>query len=145
MRRALLLIPLVVVACSKAQQSQENTGSMGAMALTDADVAGTWTGTSMPIGSDSVITHWTQVCANGACTGTSQEMADTIRSTYTLSGDSAVGKSAPFADPNMGGANVIDMWVARPTGGNVVGTGAFVLADNPDSVLARYHFEGSRM
>ena len=144
MRRALLLIPLVV-ACSKAEQNQANAGTTGTMALTEADIAGTWTGTSMPMGSDSIIAHWTQVCANGACTGTSQEMADTIRSTYTLSGDSAAGKSEPFADPSMGGANVIDAWVARPSNGKVVGTGEFVLAEKPDSVLMRYRFEGSRM
>jgi hypothetical protein len=144
MRRALLLIPLVV-ACSKSQQTQNNAATTGTMALTEADIAGTWTGTSMPVGSDSVIAHWTEVCANGACSGTSQEMADTIRSTYTLSGDSAVGKSAPFADLALGGANVIDTWVVRLSDGKVVGTGAFVLAEKPDSVLARYRFEGSRM
>jgi hypothetical protein len=143
MRRALLLIPLVV-ACSRAEKTQDNAAA-GAMAMTEADVAGTWMGTSMPMGSDSVIAHWTQVCANGACTGTSQEMADTIRSTYTLSGDSAVGKSAPFADPSLGGANVIDTWVVRLSNGKAVGTGAFALADNPDSVVMQYRFEGSRM
>jgi hypothetical protein len=143
-RRVLLLIPLVL-ACSRSQQTQTNVAAAGTMALTDADVAGTWMGTSMLVGSDSVIAHWTQVCANGACTGTSKEMPDTIRSTYTLSGDSTVGKSVPFADPALSGANVIDTWVARLNDGKVVGTGAFVLAAKPDSVLMRYRFEGGRM
>jgi hypothetical protein len=40
---------------------------------------------------------------------------------------------------------VIDTWVVRLSDGKVVGTGAFVLAAKPDSVLMRYRFEGGRM
>jgi hypothetical protein len=144
MRRALILIPLVV-ACSRSQQTQGNAAAAGPMALTEADIAGTWTGTSMPEGSDSVVVRWTQVCANGACTGTIEGTADTIRSTYTLSGDSAVGKSAPYASADAGGAKAVDSWTVRLRDGKAVGTGALTLADKPDSVLMRYHFEGSRM
>ncbi len=144
MRRALLLIPLVV-ACSRSQQTQGNAAAAGPMALTEADIAGTWMGTSMAEGSDSVVARWTEVCANGACTGTTEGSPDTSRSTYTLSGDSAVGRSTPFASTAAGGARVIDTWTVRLRDGKVVGTGALMLADKPDSVLMRYHFEGSRM
>jgi hypothetical protein len=144
MRRALLLIPLVV-ACSRAEKTQDNAAAGGAMALTEADIAGTWMGTSMPEGSDSVVARWTEVCANGACTGTVEGAADTARSTYTLSGDSCVGRSAPYASSAAGGATVIDSWTVRLSDGKAVGTGALVVADKPDSVLMRYRFEGSRM
>jgi hypothetical protein len=143
MRRALLLIPLVV-ACSRAEKTQDNAAA-GAMALTEADIAGTWMGTSMPEGSDSVVARWTEVCANGACTGTVEGAADTARSTYTLSGDSCVGRSAPYASSAARGATVIDSWVVRLRDGKAVGTGAITLADKPDSVVMRYRFEGSRM
>jgi hypothetical protein len=143
MRRALLLIPLVV-ACSRAEKTQDNAAG-GAMALTEADIAGTWMGTSMPEGSDSVVAHWTEVCANGACAGTADGRADTVHSTYTLSGDSAVGRSTPYAEPGAGGAMVIDSWVVRLQDGKAVGTGTLTLADKPDSVVMRYRFEGSRM
>jgi len=144
MRRVLILIPLVV-ACSRSPQTQGGAAAAGAMALTEADLAGTWTGTSMPEGSDSVVARWTQVCANGACTETLEGTPDTARSTYTLSGDSCMGRSAPYVSAAAGGATVISAWVVRLRDGKAVGTGALTLADKPDSVLMRYHFEGSRV
>lgn len=144
MRRALILIPLVV-ACSRSPQTQGGAAAAGPMALTEADVAGTWTGTSMPAGSDSVVARWTQVCANGACTGMIEGTADTLRAMYTLSGDSCMGRTAPFVSTAAGGAKAINSWTLHLRDGKVVGTGALVLADKPDSVLMRYHFEGSRV
>jgi hypothetical protein len=38
----------------------------------------------------------------------------------------------------------MDNWIARVTGATVSGRGWSVLADKPDSVLARYTFEGAR-
>jgi hypothetical protein len=144
MRRALLLIPLVV-ACSRSPQTQGNAAAAGPTAMTEADVAGTWMGTSMPAGSDSVVARWTQVCANGACTGTIEGTTDTLRSTYTLSGDSCMGRSAPYVNTAVGGVKAIDSWTVHLRDGKAVGTGTIVLADKPDSVLMQYHFEGSRM
>jgi hypothetical protein len=40
---------------------------------------------------------------------------------------------------------VIDTWVARIQGDNVTGTGVMKLASNPDSVVSRYRFAGSRV
>jgi hypothetical protein len=143
MRRMLLLVPLLF-ACSRSDQAQNNAAA-GTMALTEAEIAGTWMGTSMPEGSDSVVARWTQVCANGACTGTIEGTTDTLRSTYTLSGDSSVGRSAPYVSTAVGGVRAIDSWTVHLRDGKAVGTGMIVLADKPDSVLMRYHFEGSRM
>ncbi|MBA3342870.1 MAG: hypothetical protein H0T48_13680 [Gemmatimonadaceae bacterium] len=116
-----------------------------AAALTEADVAGTWTGTSTPIGSDSVIAKWTQVCGAGSCRGTSEGSNVTIQSSYTLAGDSSVGVSQPYSEPSVKGGQVIDTWVGRLNGDNVSGTGAMTLASKPDSVVMRYRFAGSRV
>lgn len=143
MRRLLLLLPLVV-ACARAENAQTDTAAAESMALTDADVAGTWMGAAMPMGSDSVVSQWTQVCGNGACTGMIEGGMDTIRSTYTISGDSVMGTAAPYASAIFAGARVTDSWVVHPHGDSVMGTGVVRLADMPDSVVLRYHFAGAR-
>jgi len=143
MRRGWILLPLLV-ACSKSESAQGNVPAAPA-ALADADIAGTWTGVAMPEGSDSVVARWTQRCGAGSCAGTSEGMTDTIPSTYTLSGDSAVGQSQAYTDPLVPGARVVDSWVLRLSNGKVIGTGAMRLADKPDSTVFRYHFEGSRV
>jgi hypothetical protein len=116
-----------------------------APALTDADVSGTWTGTVMPEGSDSAVVHWTQTCAAGSCSLTTQESKDTVMSTYTIDADSVIGTSSQFSDPQFASAPIIDKWVSRLASGRVTGTGMMVLASQPDSVVFRYRFEGTRM
>lgn len=149
-----MLIPVAaaLVSCAKTETPPADTAiSDAAMApamgpaLTEADVAGRWTGTTMPIGSDSVVAKWTQVCAAGSCTGTAEGSPLTTKSTYTMAGDSSVGVSQPYADPSVKGARVIDTWVVRVNGDNVTGTGEMKLASNPDSVVMRYRFAGSRV
>jgi hypothetical protein len=97
------------------------------------------------MGSDSVMSKWTQVCGAGKCKGTQEGSKVTINSTYTLAGDSAVGKSEPFSDPAMAkGAKMIDTWVVHFSGTNATGTGAMKLAAKPDSTVMAYHFTGSK-
>lgn len=144
MRRAIVLVPLLV-ACAGNETAQSDSAAMAPAALTEAQIAGTWTGVATVAGTDSVIAHWTQVCGNGTCRGTSQEAPnDTIPSTYTLMADSSVGQTSPYADPTMPGVQIVDQWTARVSGDSVIGTGRFVLASNPDSVLVRYTFRGTR-
>lgn len=152
MRRLLILIPVVVaVACAKTETPPADTAAAMAPeapamapALTETDVAGTWKGTSMPAGSDSVVARWTQVCAAGSCKGTTEGSKVTVQSTYTLAGDSAVGVTTPYSDPAFKGATIIDTWVVRINGDSATGTGAMKLASKPDSVVMSYHFAGSR-
>jgi hypothetical protein len=161
MRRVLKFIPVVavVLACAKtetpaADSAKSDTAMAPAMApaaapavapaLTEADVAGTWKGTNMPMGSDSVVAKWTQVCAAGSCKGTVEGSKVTMHAAYTMSGDSAVGVSQPFASPAAKGAKVIDTWVVRVHGDTATGTGAMKLASKPDSVVMAYHFAGTR-
>jgi len=144
MRYTLLLLPLLV-ACAKSETPQNQTAAApGPMGLTDADFAGTWVGTSMPEGSDSVVARFTEICGNGTCKGVLEGMPDTIVSTYTLSGDSAMGSAGPYDNPVVG-TSVLESWTVHLRDGKVVGTGMVRLATNPDSVLLRYHLEGSRM
>jgi hypothetical protein len=154
MRRVLMIVPVVVAvaACAKTETPAADTAAAmapavapaAAPAMTEADVVGTWKGTNMPMGSDSVVAKWTQVCAAGSCKGTVEGSKVTIQAAYTLSGDSAVGVSQPFASPAAKGAKVIDNWVVRVKGDSATGTGAMKLASKPDSVVMRYHFAGSR-
>jgi hypothetical protein len=148
MRSALLLLPLLVLGCAKSETPKTDTSAMApapAATLAESDIAGTWTGTAKAAGTDSVISHWTQICGGGTCRGTSQEdMKDTIPSTYTIMGDSAVGQTQPYKDPGMKGAEVVDHWTVHIASGNVTGTGHFTLASKPDSVLARYTFTGAK-
>jgi hypothetical protein len=155
MRRALILVSIaaVAVACAKKEEAPAaDTGAAmapapapaAAPALTDADVSGTWKGTSTPMGSDSVISKWTQVCGAGTCKGTIEGGKVVYIATYTLVADSMIGVSKPFADPGLKGAKVIDNWVAHFSGANTTGTGAEKLASKPDSVVMAYKFTGSK-
>jgi hypothetical protein len=152
MRRLLMVIPVVVLAaCAKKEAPPADTAAAmappmapaPAAAVTEADVAGTWKGTSSPMGSDSVISKWTQVCAAGTCKGTTEGSKMTILSKYTLAGDSAVGTSEPYTPPKS--PKVIDTWIVHFSGDNATGTGAMKLASKPDSVVMAYHFTGSRV
>jgi hypothetical protein len=149
-----LLVVVTVVACSKREEAKPDSAAAAAAApppapaapaaITEADVAGTWTGTAMMTPGDSVFAHWTQVCASGTCNGTSQEQPkDTVKSTYTLEADSSVGVGQPVAMKGIKG-KVIDHWVARPKGTAITGTGWMTLASKPDSVVLRYRFEGTK-
>jgi len=152
MRRVVILISVaaVALACAKTETPPADTAAAMAPApaavvvLTDADVGGTWTGTSTPMESDSVISRWTQVCGAGTCKGTIEGAKDVYVATYTISGDSTIGVSQPFSDPTVKGAKVIDTWVAHFSGTNVMGTGAETLASKPDSVVMRYRWSGTR-
>ena len=146
MRRYWLVLPFVI-ACGGAETPPADSAAMAAApaALTEADVAGTWSGTAMPEGSDSVIANWTNICSAGTCRfTTTQSPKDTVPHTYILEADSMRGTSAPYPDPSAGGAMVIDTWVGRVVGNQVTGTGMAKLADKPDSVVMRYRFTGTR-
>lgn len=147
MRRHYLLaaVPLIL-ACAKGETPPPaDSMAMAPAALTEADVAGTWTGTAMIEGTDSVFAHWTQVCGAGTCRFTSTEAPkDTIAQTYVLEADSVRATSAAYTSPAVKGAMVMDSWVARVSGGQVTGTGMLKLADKPDSVVMRYRFTGTK-
>lgn len=144
MRRYLLVLPFLI-ACGGSETPPADSAAAAPAALSDADVSGTWTGTLMAEGSDSVLANWTNICAAGTCKLTASNAPnDTVTSTYTIQADSIVGTSAPYADATMGGTMVTDHWTARVTGNQVTGTGHMNLAATPDSVVMRYRFIGTK-
>ena len=145
MRRSLLVVPFII-ACGTAETPPADTAAMAAApaALTEADVAGTWSGNLMAEGSDSVVATWTDTCAGGTCRlVASNAPNDTVTFTYTLSGDSLMYSAGPSKDP-MSGAMVTASGVARIAGNQISGSGVMKLAERPDSVVMRYRFTGSK-
>ena len=146
MRRIMLLIP-ILFACGRSETPAADTATVAAapavVALTEADLAGTWSGTSTYEAPDTGSVKWTQVCAAGTCKGMIEGIKDTVMSTYVISGDSTIGTGATTIDP-VTKKKITDHWVVHLRDGKVVGTGENRLADKPDSVVHRYRFEGSR-
>lgn len=146
MRRYLLVLPLVF-ACAKGEEMPADSAAMAAApaALTEADVAGTWTGTGINEAPDTGSVTFSITCGGGTCRQTTSAAPnDTLPSTYTIAADSSHGVSTPYPDPQRGGAMVVDHWVARVSGNQVTGYGWLVLADKPDSALVRYRFTGTK-
>jgi len=147
MRHRLLLAVPFIFACAKGETPPADSAAMAAApaALTEADVSGTWSGTLMPEGSDSVLGNWTVNIGGGTFRLTTKENpADTVTGTYVLDADSSRYSAGPHADKSMGGAIVTDAGTTRFSGNQIMGTGAVRLAAKPDSVLLRYHFTGTK-
>ena len=145
MRRYLLVLPFVF-ACAKGENAPADSAAAAAApaAITDADVAGTWTGTATTE-ADSIFAHFSITCGAGTCRITTTENPkDTVTSTYVLAADSSTGTSTPYAEPAVKGAMVVDHYVAKPSGNTVMGHGYVTLADKPDSVVMRYKFTGTK-
>jgi hypothetical protein len=144
MRRYLLVLPFVV-ACAKTETpSADSAAAAMPAAITEADVAGNWSGNVMMEASDSVLFTWTETCGSGTCRAVfSNAPKDTVVITYVIAGDSLTYTAGPNKDPQSG-AMVNDAGVARPTGNQVTGSGKITLAAKADSVIMRYRFTGTR-
>ena len=145
MRRLILAVPFIF-ACARGETPPADSAALAAApaALTDADVAGTWTGTATNEAPDTGSVQFTISCGTGACKlTTSAAPNDTVNFTYVLQADSSVGTSTAFMDP-AAKTMVVDHYVARLSSGTVVGNGWLTLADKPDSVVARYRFTGTK-
>ena len=144
MRRYLLVVPFLV-ACARAETPPADSSAIAAPAmLTEADVAGNWSGNLMAEGSDSVIGTWTDTCGGGTCRLVAGNAPnDTVVFTYTLSGDSLTYNAPAHKEPTSG-AMVTESGVARIAGNQITGTGIARLAEKPDSVVVRYRFTGTK-
>jgi len=143
MRRYLLVLPFLF-ACAKGEEAPADSAAPAVAAVTDADVAGTWTGSFKPDGQDSTFA-FTDICGGGTCRLIAANApTDTVTSTYTIDADSVHGVSTPYVDKTMGGATLIDHWIARPKAGQVIGRGWMVLASKPDSTVLTYTFTATR-
>jgi hypothetical protein len=61
-----------------------------------------------------------------------------------VAGDSAVGTTEPYTNPDVKAGKIIDTWTVHFNGESASGTGAFKLASKPDSVVMAYKFTGNR-
>ena len=145
MRRYLLIVPFLVACGGSETPPADSAAAAAPPMLTEADVAGTWTGNFMVEGSDSVVATWTDVCSAGTCRlVTSAAPNDTVTLSYTIAGDSTMFTAGPYKDAMAGGAMVTDAGVARISGNQITGSGMIRLADKPDSVVMRYRFTGTK-
>ena len=147
--RKLVFLAAALVACSKAETpAADSTTAMAPApaALTAADVAGSWKGVNMGETSDSVTSRWTTVRMDDKSgTLTVDGQKDAISYTTVFDADSMVATSAPYANPADAKApKLMFRSVARMKDGKLVGTSATMLADKPDSVVARGRFEATK-
>lgn len=144
MRRLLFALPFVI-ACGGAETPPADSAAAAPAALTETDVAGTWSGTLKPEGSDSVLGNFTVIIGGGSFSLVSASAPnDTVRGTYTLSGDSSMYSAPAHADPTFGGAMVTDAGTSRFSGNTLTARGMVRLAATPDSVLLRYVATGTK-
>ena len=143
MRRLLLVVPFLF-ACAKGEEAPADSAAAAPAALTEADVAGSWSGNLMMEGSDSVVATWSDTCGGGTCRlVVSNAPNDTIVTTYTIAGDSVRYTAGPNKDPQSG-AMVNDVGAAKISGNQITGGGIVTLAAKPDSVVTRYRFTGTK-
>lgn len=147
MRRYLLVVVPFVFACARGENAPADSAAMAAApaALTEADVAGNWSGNLMAEGSDSVVATWTEVCGGGTCRlVVSTSPKDTVVGSYAIAGDSVTYTVAAHPDPTLGGAMITESGSGRISAGQITGSGKAMLASKPDSVVIRYRFTGTK-
>ena len=151
--RKILLLPLVLWACGGAKEAPPvDTAAMTPAALTAADVVGSYTGTTMANGTDSVLSTWTSMAmtnAEGGLQGALVNLAapnDTVTFTGVLSADSVVWSSAPFMPPGAAAGSPEMKWIAvgRAAGNAWTGTAVTMIAAT-DSVVQNSHWTATRM
>jgi hypothetical protein len=152
MRKAFFLAA-ALVACSTndaADADSANAAAAGATAtvparLTAADVAGTWTGTSTALDSDSVTNRWTSIRVNDSTSKlVSDNVADTVTFKTVFDADSMVSTSQPYTNRATPNAPVIFRSVGRLQGEKLVGTLTTMLASKPDSIISRGRWEATK-
>ena len=148
--RKFFFLAVAVVACAKQEAPPADTAAPAAppppAALTPADLAGTWTGTSKQEGVDSAraIAFGSSSDSTGWLTFTGTK--DTVKFTTKFDADSSTATSATYKDPTMG-KNPPDVFfrsVARKQGDKLVGSATIRLASKPDSVLGSATWEGTK-
>jgi hypothetical protein len=156
MRKVFLLATaaVVVVACAKKETPATDTAAAAPapppppapVALTPADIKGTWNGTSKREG-DTTTVAWT-VTSTSDSTGkiTFAANKQTVDFTTKLDADSMIATSKPYNDPGLpkGSPKVTFRSVGRLKDGKLVGAAALMLAAKPDSVIGKSNWEATK-
>ena len=151
MRKTILLAALLV-GCAKAETPATDTAApamapAAPVALTPADFAGTWNGTTKMAGTDSVISKWVvKSTSDSTGTLTYEGTKTTVPFKTTYSADSSIVVSEAFTSPSAkkGAPKVMFKSIGRIQNGQLVGTADIVLASKPDSVLAKHTFSATK-
>ncbi len=146
MKKAMLLTAFIV-ACGPSETPKADSPAVAAVPapLTAADVAGTWTGTTLAEASDSVIARWTVTGDGTNGKWVVDGSKDSVATTTTYAADSMIVTSVAYKDPVIkGNPTVMFRSIGRLTGGKLVGTAVVMPADKPDSVVARFRWEATR-
>lgn len=119
MKRSLLICAVILTACAKKEETPAvDTTAMAAptptppppaaVALTNADMAGTWTGDVMPMGKDTVLTTVTlsATATNDGWTLSLPNGAKPAVKVVAIAGDSVVTETAGFKSAVRKGQNV---------------------------------------
>lgn len=150
--RKLMLLAVAVVACAKQEAPATDTAAAAPApppapaAMTPADVAGIWTGTTKREGSDSAVAVTFGSSSDSTGWITFAGSKDTTKFTSRFDADSSIHMSEPYKDPSMGknAPNVVFRSVGHKKDGKLVGTATIMLASKPDSVIARATWEASK-
>lgn len=146
-----LLLPCVALLFACGEAKKEEAPAAAPPALTAADLAGSFNGTTMMATSDSVTATWTStvtVDSTGMAHGRIVNVAypkDTVTYTQKVEGDSAIAESAPYVDRAMPKGSPQVHWksVGRATGNEWSGT-ADVMPVGKDTVIAHLRWKATR-
>jgi hypothetical protein len=141
-----LLCTILLAACAGGEKAPETTDDATTpVALTPAAVSGTWNGSSMAPGSDSVVSTWT-ITMTSDSTGTfAMEGAPDLAYSVVFGGDSAIATSAAYVDPNIGTDMIMWQSIGRlDSAGTFGGTFTTMLAEKHDSIVARGTWRATR-
>lgn len=150
--RKVLLLPLVLWACGGAKEAPpaDAAATMPA-ALTVTDVTGSYVGTTMANGTDSVLSTWTSVAMTNASGGLEGKLmdakapTDSVAFTGVLSADSVIWSSVPFIPAGAPAGSPQMKWVAvgHVMGNSWTGT-AVTMNAATDSVVQNSHWTATR-
>lgn len=150
--RKVFFLALFVVACAKKEQPAADTAAPAPPspppppALTAADIAGTWNGTSKREGETTPVSFTFKSTSDttGAITFLKTKVSVDFRT--KIDGDSVISTSNPYSDPTLpkGTPKVTFRAVGRMKDGKMSGTSAIMLASKPDSVLGHSSWEATK-
>ena len=149
--RKVFFLALFVAACAKKEPAPDTTTPAAPPpppppALTAADIAGTWNGTSKREGDTTTTTFTVKSTSDTTATVTFAKPKVTVAMSTKVDADSVISTSKPYKDPTLpkGTPNVTFRAVGRMKDGKLVGTTTLMLASKPDSVVGKSNWEATK-
>ena len=149
--RKVFLLAVIVAACAKKEPAPDTTTPAPPPppppppALTAADIAGTWNGTSKREGDTTTTTFTVKSTSDTTATVTFGKPKMTVAMSTKVDADSMISTSKPYKDPTLPKTpNVMFRAVGRMKDGKLVGTTTIMLASKPDSVVGRANWEATK-